>query len=680
MTELLAPAGSFEKLKAAIYSGADAVYLGLKKFNARQNAQNFELDEIEKVVQFCHSFGARAYVTLNTIVNDAELCKIKILISILQKAGIDAIIIQDLGIFSVIKKVAPNLKIHASTQMGIHTLSGVRFLKKLGVSRVILAREMTLDEISEVCKEKIEIEVFVHGALCYCVSGQCLMSAMLGSRSSNRGNCAQPCRLPFSASNSKRPDLSLKDLCAIDSIDELKKAGVCSFKIEGRMKRPEYVAAATMEYRKALDQKPYDKSNLLRVFSRDGFTNGYIKNDMGRKMFGIRSKKDAPTKDIYSQIRQLYRVPLQKFYVDACLTVKANQPIILKLNDNCCEVELKGAVPERAKTMALNYDQARKCFEKLGGTIYKLKKFDLFCDDGLYVSNSQLNQLKKLAILALSQKRAQFGRTKSTCEGGNFDFSFKKGDLKFRKSSSKIRLRAECEKFEQVVCEDLFDLISLNMDEILNNAEKILPIVNKIGILMPQAIFERESSVVEKIEKIKRMGVFHATIQNLGQIPLLNGFIIHAGLALNVANSESVGFLKSIGFSDFIVSAECCLKTISKISKKIPMGAMAFGRLPLMVSRNCPIDFGCKRCDGQSNLRDRKGKIFPVRCQNMCHTIFNSDILWMADREGELENVDFEVLKFTVEDKNQAKNIVKKFIQNVKLSKNYTRGLYYRGF
>ena len=218
------------------------------------------------------------------------------------------------------------------------------------------------------------------------------------------------------------------------------------------------------------------------------------------------------------------------------------------------------------------------------------------------------------------------------------------------------------------------------MDEILDNQKEILPMVDKIGVLMPQAIFENESNIIKKISKIREMGVLHATIQNLGQIPLLEGFSIHAGLGLNIANSQSVEVLEKIGFCDFIVSAECCLKTISKIKKKIPLGAVVFGKLPLMVSRNCPINKSCKKCGNNSFLKDRKGKLFPVRCQNMRHTIFNSDVLWMADRQKELENVDFEVLKFTVETKNQVKNITQNFIQNVNLEGNYTRGLYYRGF
>ena len=397
-------------------------------------------------------------------------------------------------------------------------------------------------------------------------------------------------------------------------------------------------------------------------------------------MFGVRSRKDAPEEGIYSKIRQLYRIPLQKFYADVSLTVKKNQPVVLKLRDSSFEVKISGDLPEKAKTRALNENQVRKCFEKLGQTIYRLKKFELLGDCDLYVSNSQINKLKKRAVLALAQKRAKFCASKTSRQAFNFDFNFRTKGPQAPKNGQGRRLRAECEKFQQVVCEDCFELISLNMDEILDNQREILPIVKKVGILMPQVSFEKQSNIIQKINKIKKMGVLHATIQNLGQIPLLEGFSIHAGLGLNIANSQSVQVLESIGFCDFIVSAECCLKTISKIAKKIPLGAVVFGRLPLMVSRNCPINKSCKKCGNNSCLKDRKGKLFPVRCQNKCHTIFNSDVLWMADRQKELENVDFEVLKFTIETKSQAKTIAKNFIQNAKPKSNYTRGLYYRGF
>lgn len=679
MSELLAPVGSFEKLKAAVYSGADAVYFGFKKFSARKNAQNFDLSEILEVVRFCHDFGVKAYVTLNTIVNDVEIEEVKSIICQLKEMGVDALIIQDLGILNVVKQVAPDFKIHASTQMSVHSLSGVRFLRELGFSRVVVAREMTLSEIEEVCKENIEIEVFVHGALCYCVSGQCLMSSMLGGRSANRGECAQPCRLPFSVSNPPTPDLSLKDLCAIDVLDSLKEVGVHSFKIEGRMKRPEYVAAATIAYRKKIDGFSVDKNDLLNVFSRSGFTNGYINNQRGRDMFGVRRKEDMATKDLYSKIKENYRRPLQRFNINVEIFVKKEKPICLRVSDQFGMVEVLGNVPEEAKTISLNEDRLRECFGKLGGTIYKLRQIRVDVDCGLYVSNSHLNELKKSAVLKLSRNHLNNNSgiiIKHDYEIRNF---FQKDNINKYYESGQIGLRAECEKFEQVVCVDEFELISVNIDELFDNYEKIGSLVDKIGILMPQTMFGRESDLILKIDFLKKLGVRHATVQNLGHIPLLNDFVLHGGFSLNIANSESVEFLDSVGFNDFIVSTECRLETVAKIHKKIPLGIIAAGRLPLMVSRNCPVNVSCDVCRHSSNLLDRKGKLFPVRCYKDCYKIFNSDVLWMADRQRELKNVDFEVLKFTIEDKSEAEMTIKNFIQKVKLTNNYTRGLYYRG-
>ncbi len=677
MSELLAPVGSFEKLKAAVYSGADAVYFGFKKFSARKNAQNFDLSEILEVVRFCHDFGVKAYVTLNTIVNDAELEEVKNIICQLKEMGVDALIIQDLGILNVIKKVAPSFRIHASTQMSVHSLSGVRFLRELGFSRVVVAREMTLSEIAEVCKENIEIEVFVHGALCYCVSGQCFMSSMLGGRSANRGECAQPCRLPFSVSNPPTPDLSLKDLCAIDVLDKLKEIGVHSFKIEGRMKRPEYVAAATIAYRKTIDGFSIDKNDLLNVFSRDGFTNGYINNQRGRDMFGVRRKEDIATKDLYSKIKENYRRPLQRFNIDVEIVVRKEKPICLRVSDEFGMVEVLGNVPEEAKTISLSEDRLRECFGKLGGTIYKLRQIQVDIDCGLYVSNSHLNELKKSAVLKLSRKHVNINcNINNSYEIRNH---FKKENMNKYGASEKIGLRAECEKFEQIVCVDEFELISVDIDELFDNSEKIGSLVDKIGILMPQTMFGRESDLIYKIDFLKKLGVRHATVQNLGHIPLLNDFVLHGGFSLNIANSESVKFLDSVGFNDFIVSTECSLETVAKIHKKIPLGIIAAGRLPLMVSRNCPVNISCDKCRHSSTLLDRKGKLFPVRCGKDCYKIFNSDILWMADRQRELKNVDFGVMKFTIESKDEAEITAQNFVQKVKLNNNYTRGLYYRG-
>ena len=679
MSELLAPVGSFEKLKAAVYSGADAVYFGFKKFSARKNAQNFDLSEIVEVVRFCHDFGVKAYVTLNTIVNDDELKEVKHIICQLKEIGVDALIVQDLGVLKAVKQVAPDFKIHASTQMSVHSVSGVRFLREIGVSRVVVAREMALSEIEEVCREKIEIEVFVHGALCYCVSGQCLMSAMLGGRSANRGECAQPCRLPFYVFNPPMPDLSLKDLCAIDVLDKLKKAGVCSFKIEGRMKRPEYVAAATLAYRNMIDGYSFDKNSLLKVFSRGGFTNGYINDRRGRNMFGVRSKKDAATKDLYSKIKEDYRRPLQRFYVDFEIVVKKGQPICLMASDGFIRIKILGDVPEKAKTIDLNENKLKECFRKLGGTIYKLRQIKVDVDYGLFVSNSHLNDLKKSALLKLSRQRVKNDFNISIDNDNKRQDRFKKEYINKNYNEEKDRLRAECDKFDQVVCCDEFELICVDIDELFDNANKIGNLVEKIGILMPQTMFGRESELVYKIDFLKKLGVRHATVQNLGQIDLLDDFIVHGGFSLNIANSESVDFLNSVGFNDFIVSTECSLETVATICKKIPLGIIAAGRLPLMVSRNCPVNVSCDICKNSSKLLDRKGKLFPVRCGKDSYKIFNSNVLWVGDRQSELKNVDFKVLKFTVENKSEAEKTVEQFIHKEELNKNYTRGLYYKG-
>lgn len=679
MAELLAPVGSFEKLKAAVYSGADAVYFGFKKFSARKNAQNFDLSEIVEVVRFCHDFGVKAYVTLNTIVNDFELEEIKDIICNLNKIGVDALIVQDLGVLSVAKQVAPSLKIHASTQMSVHSVSGVRLLRDMGVSRVVVAREMTLREIAEVCCQQIEIEVFVHGALCYCVSGQCLMSSMLGGRSANRGECAQPCRLPFSVSNPPTPDLSLKDLCAIDTLKKLKDAGVCSFKIEGRMKRPEYVSAATLAYRKMIDGCDFDKSNLLKVFSRSGFTNGYINNRRSRDMFGVRCKEDGATKELYSEIRESYRRPLQRYDVDFKVVIKKEWPVCLVASDGIRTIEIFGNIPEKAKTTALKEDRLKECFSKLGGTMYRLRQIKIDVDCGLYVSNSHLNELKRSALLKLSRQRAKNSFKLNSSDGNEMRNSFKRESINSNVKGGKNRLRAECDKFDQIVCCDEFELISVDIDELFDHANKIGSLVEKIGVLMPQTMFGRESDLVYKLDFLKKLGVKHATVQNLGQIPLLNDFIIHGGFSLNITNSESVNFLESVGFNDFIVSTECRLETISKIRRNIPLGMIAAGRLPLMVSRNCPVNISCNMCKNASSLLDRKGKLFPVRCKEDCYNIFNSNVLWMGDRQSELTNVDFKVLKFTIEDKNEVENMIKNFIHSVKLDDCYTRGLYYKG-
>ena len=305
--EILAPVGSEEMLRAAVFSGADAVYLGFSGFNARTGAGNFDADSLQEAVRFCHARGVAVHVALNTTVYGTELPALEQAIRAVAASGADAVICQDLAVATLIGKIAPQLPRHGSTQMSVHTLQGALELKELGFTRVVLARELSLPEVEHITKHcGIETECFVHGALCMCVSGQCYMSAFLGGRSGNRGSCAGPCRLPFAADGSGAAHLSLKDLCAVGSLPALDEAGVASVKIEGRLRGPEYVAAAVNACHKSLAGEAFDKQQPQDVFSRSGFTNGYIEGKISGAMFGVRTPEDtAASKAAMPAIREL---------------------------------------------------------------------------------------------------------------------------------------------------------------------------------------------------------------------------------------------------------------------------------------------------------------------------------------------------------------------------------------
>lgn len=319
--EILAPAGSMESLTAAVRCGADAVYIGAKRYSARASAQNFDKQELEKAVYYCHARGVKVYLALNTLLTDDEMDDAAETVKEACSLPVDAVIVQDIGLASFIRSACPSLRLHGSTQMSIHTPQGAKELYRQGFSRVVLARELSKEEIAEIAEScPIELEVFVHGALCMSVSGQCYFSSLLGGRSGNRGQCAQPCRLPFSVQGGTGHDLSLKDLSLLHHLGGLRGLGVHSFKIEGRMKRPEYVAASVAAAKKAvsLGFLPYEDSKLLeQVFSRSGFTDGYYGEQLGRKMFGTRTKEDVAGAQpaLLSQIRAQYKDEKQRIPV-----------------------------------------------------------------------------------------------------------------------------------------------------------------------------------------------------------------------------------------------------------------------------------------------------------------------------------------------------------------------------
>lgn len=403
MLEILAPCGSFDSLTAALNSGADAVYLGLDSFSARKNAANFTAEQLCEAVKLCHLSGVKVNVTMNTLVRDDELPALEKAIEDVAASKADAMIVQDFAVAELAKKIEPKLRLHASTQMTITGVSGAEFARKNGFSRVVLARELSKKQIEEIVRNvDIETEVFVHGALCVCVSGQCYMSAMLGGRSGNRGLCAQPCRLNFNEGG-RENILSLKDLSVINNLRELQDIGVTSAKIEGRMKRPEYVAAAVTQCRKALAGEEINTELLENVFSRSGFTQGYY-NDNFKSMQGVRTKEDViSAPKAFSQLHELYKAPFKRFKVDFEITAEESEPLLCTAKTDGIEISVSGEAPQKALNRETTAEEIVERMNKLGGTVYSAGKTTVKCAKGLSVSAAVLNDLRRKAVNALSE-------------------------------------------------------------------------------------------------------------------------------------------------------------------------------------------------------------------------------------------------------------------------------------
>ena len=405
--EILAPAGGEAQLRAAVLCGADAVYLGLRGFNARAGAENFDENTLPQTVGWCHARGVRVYVTLNTLVTDRELPQWLHSLDAVAAAGVDGVLVQDLGLAKIIRQRYPTLPLHASTQMTIHNLAGARLLEEMGFAQVVLARELSKEEIAAICAgTSMRCEVFVHGALCMSVSGQCYLSSVLGERSGNRGRCAQPCRLDFK-SHGRGYALSLKDLTLTDRLRELEALGVASFKIEGRLKRPEYVAAAVTACRQSLAGEVPDLETLRSVFSRSGFTDGYYTARRDLTMFGTRTREDAAAAaEVLGKLSALTRNEVGRLPVDMVLTMAPGEPATLAVTDGTHRVEVAGEVPQTALTRPTDEELAHRALEKCGGTPFYLQNLTCHIGEGLMLPLSALNRLRAAALTALAEARS----------------------------------------------------------------------------------------------------------------------------------------------------------------------------------------------------------------------------------------------------------------------------------
>ena len=693
MLELLSPAGSMDALRAAVQSGANAVYLGSGPFNARQNAKNFSLDELPDAVRYCHVRGVQVHLTLNTLVTDRELEQAAQTITAAVKAGVDAFIVQDFGLVTLLRQMAPEVPIHASTQMSIHSLDGVQQAAAMGISRVVLARELTREDIAYICRNSpVEIEVFVHGALCMCYSGQCYFSAVVGTRSGNRGQCAQPCRLPYGSGRfEEKYPLSLKDNCLIPWIRELEDMGVASLKIEGRMKRPEYVAVATRLYRAAIDGReisPEDMRDLQDAFSRQGFTQGYYIGQTGAEMFGTR-QHEKENRTLMQQARAGYEnneAPLVPVRFYAVVTPRQNAMLAVQDDQgNICKTE--GPVPEPAENLPLTQELLHQRLAKTGGTPYNCIETKSVVEPGLSLSAATINAMRREVLSHLTVIR---GRRREETELNAYTPA-----KRYPGMNKPPRLTVGIVSLEQLTPKLLAAkparlYVPLSLFKGDTDWIREVPAQTELSVVLPRVIRDAElRAVCAALDRTYSLGVRHALCGNLGHIAAARarGFRVGGDFGLNLFNSRSMNYARTLGLDSVTVSFELTLPQIRDLSKPVPTELLAYGRLPLMLTENCVIKNRTGRCSchtGQTKLVDRRGEEFRVlRDQDTCrNVIYNGKKLYLLDKQNDLRSLGLWAirLQFTTENPLEVDNILTGLRDNLAFDPGaFTRGLYYRG-
>ena len=669
--EILAPVGTEGSLEAAVYAGADAVYFGAGACNARRNAGQFTGDRLIEAVRFCHAHGVNVHVTVNTLVRDEERRDVADTLTEIAASGADAIIVQDLTVMRLAKQICPKLQLHASTQMAVHNTSGVKMLEDLGFSRVVLARELSIDEIRKIReKTQAELECFIHGALCMSASGICYLSAMLGERSGNRGMCAQPCRLPF-VCNGAEYALSLKDMSHIAHYDAYREIGVSSLKIEGRLKSPEYVAAAVDAVRRVRDGEPYSEQILKDVFSRGGFTEGYYTGRRNHTMFGVRTQEDAKRAlPVLSGIRELYRGPRNDVPISMEIRIAKDRQTELRVSDGTHSVSVTGDAPEIAIRTALSEETARKSLSKTGGTPFSAESIKCEIGEGLMLPTSALNALRRNALVALYEARAAAPvRT------------IREPDLTIagrpRNASPKLCVRFA--SFEQFTDDPSIAWYSLPVDALSAHPECISDrAVGEIPILIYP---DEEQRIAETLRGLKNRGLVYALAENVGAIRMAKeaGLIPVGGYGLNVTNSDAIEAYREMGVCAQFVSFELSAPKMRDLRSDLPLGMIVAGRLPLMQLRSCPArtDKGCANCDGRPVVTDRKGAMFPLICRERRYsTLLNSVPLYLCDKQ--LPPLDFYAVWLTIETKDEAAALIRSAIAGDPPVTPHTTGLAFR--
>lgn len=678
--EILAPAGGEAQLRAAVLCGADAVYLGLRGFNARAGAENFDENTLPQTVGWCHARGVRVYVTLNTLVTDRELPQWLHSLDAVAAAGVDGVLVQDLGLAKIIRQRYPTLPLHASTQMTIHNLAGARLLEEMGFAQVVLARELSKEEIAAICAgTSLRCEVFVHGALCMSVSGQCYLSSVLGERSGNRGRCAQPCRLDFK-SHGRGYALSLKDLTLTDRLRELEALGVASFKIEGRLKRPEYVAAAVTACRQSLAGEVPDLETLRSVFSRSGFTDGYYTARRDLTMFGTRTREDAAAAaEVLGKLSALTRNEVGRLPVDMVLTMAPGEPATLAVTDGTHRVEVAGEVPQTALTRPTDEELARRALEKCGGTPFYLQNLTCHIGEGLMLPLSALNRLRAAALTALAEARSVVVPYPQAPAAA--------GEPAGRArpvGSPQLRCRLAAAAQLTPAIRRGGGRLSLPLHELAERPELLETGAERWVAELPAFCApQQEEAVMRALRKLKEQGLTAALCGNLGSLLMAReaGLRIIGDYGLNIINSPAAQQAAALGCDEITLSFECERNAARNIHSPIPIGVIAYGRLPLMLLRNCPgkTAAGCGDCRGINHITDRRGEDFPLQCQNRQYThLLNPRPLFLSDRLPEWDFCDFLTLRFTTETPAECDAILEMYQTGAAPAGSFTRGLYYR--
>ncbi len=685
--ELLAPAGGMESLIAAVRCGANAVYIGAKQFSARHSAENFTIDTLREATTICHTAGVKLYLAVNTLLTTREFDQLDSLALQVAELGIDGCIVQDYGVVSYLKARVPQLPLHASTQMTIHTADGIVAAKEMGLCRVVLARECSASHISKLTaiahQMHMETEVFVHGAHCMSVSGQCWLSAAMGGRSANRGRCAQPCRLPFTATHDASVcALSLKDMSLIDHVQKLTAMGVDSLKIEGRMKRPEYVAATVRAYRQALDGILPDTESLQAVFSRSGFTDGYF-TDHRVKMFGVRRKEDVlAANTVLATLRETYRKPRKLATLHGHFTLQSNQPAMLTVYDDAGHrATVSGIAPQPAQNHPSDAESLCRQMKKLGDTIYDLGTMTAKVDKGLMLPTAAVNAMRRDAVAALDAARCAAATPQYTVAAPP-------QYAKVFHRTTPPQLWLSIRKLSQL---DMLHDMTFSIDRLLlplqlakaYAKQPLLPIAR--CILIPPRWCNDTASIHAMLCDAKALGFTHLACGNVGDVQLGKslGLTLHGTLGYHITNPFAANMALDMGLSDGLLSPELPPQTAAQIGSTLPLGIYAYGKLPLMLMRNCPIQaqIGCKQCKHQ--LKDRMGQWLFTDCTRITQSpdyaeLFNSVTVWLADKQNLYQDAAYQLLAVTDESPHRVKEVLLAFTGTAGITPplRFTRGLH----